>query len=150
MPVKQTLIFLIILFISIIPPRQAIAQAADQIEHIWYNERQTAKIQVYKGADGKFYGKVIWLKYPLLPDGKPKYNGYCPKPELRCEPIIGLVILKNFKKDGKNTYDGGTVYDPENGKTYDCKLTYKGDHLDVRGYVGFSMFGKTTTWKLAE
>lgn len=150
MPLRIALIFLS--FFAISPGLQplAYAQTTDQIEHIWYNEKQTAKIQVYKGTDDKFYGKVIWLKYPLMADGRPKINGYSPKPENRNEPIIGLLILKNFKKAGKTTYEGGTVYDPETGKTYDCNLTFKGTKLSVRGYVGFSMFGKTTVWTLAE
>lgn len=150
MPVKQTLIFLSFFLLSLVAKITATAQAADQIERTWYNERLTAKIQVYKGQDGKFFGKVVWLKYPLMADGRPKINGYSPHPEQRNDPIIGLLILRNFKKVGKVTYEGGTVYDPENGKTYDCNLTYKGNKLLVRGYVGFSMFGKTTTWTLAE
>lgn len=150
MPFKQTLIFLSFLLISLAGKKQVFAQGTDQIERVWYNERLTAKIQVYKGTDGKFYGKVTWLKYPLMANGQPKINGYSPHPERRNDPIIGLQILSGFKKAGKVTYEGGTVYDPENGKTYDCNLTYKGTKLLVRGYVGFSMFGKTTTWTLAE
>ena len=45
---------------------------------------------------------------------------------------------------------GGTVYDPKNGKTYKCKITYQGDKLDVRGFVGFSLLGRTAVWTKAD
>ena len=121
----------------------------DPIERNWFNEKQTAKIQVYKSTDGKYYGKIIWLKVPLR-DGKPKVDRYNPEESHTNDPILGLLILKGFKKKGDHAYDGGTVYDPENGKTYSCEITYKGNELDVRGYIGFAIFGRTTKWTLAE
>ena len=129
---------------------KTIAQAqTDPIEHTWYNEKQTAKIQVYRATDGKYYGKITWLKEPLR-DGKVKVDRNNPVEARKNDPIMGLLILKAFKKDGENGYDDGTIYDPENGKTYSCKITHKGNKLDVRGYVGFSLFGRTTVWTLAE
>lgn len=112
---------------------------ADQIEGLWFNDKKDAKIRVYKDTDGKFYGKIVWLKEPKLDEKNPKSN-------LRNQPIIGLVILRGCEKDGK-TYDDGTIYDPENGKTYDCKITDKGSILALRGYIGISLFGRTTEWE---
>lgn len=112
---------------------------ADQIEGLWFNDKKDAKIRVYKDTDGKFYGKIVWLKEPKLDEKNPKSN-------LRKQPIIGLVILRGCEKDGK-TYDDGTIYDPENGKTYDCKITNKGSILALRGYIGISLFGRTTEWE---
>ncbi len=63
---------------------------------------------------------------------------------------MGLLLLKSFNKDGATVYEDGTIYDPKNGKTYSCKITHKGDQLDVRGYVGISMIGRTTTWTKAD
>ena len=60
--------------------------------------------------------------------------------------VQGLEILTNFDKDG-NTYVDGKIYDPKSGKTYSCKMTLKGDKLDIRGYVGVSLLGRTETWK---
>ena len=48
-------------------------QQADKIEGLWYNDVKSAKIQISKQADGKFYGKVVWLKEPLK-NGKPKVD----------------------------------------------------------------------------
>ncbi len=112
---------------------------ADQIEGLWFNDKKDAKIQVYKDIDGKFYGKIVWLKEPKLDEKNPKSK-------LKSQPIVGLVILKGCEKDGK-TYDDGTIYDPENGKTYDCTITNKGNILALRGYIGISLFGRTTEWE---
>lgn len=123
--------------------------AQDAIERIWYNQEKTAKIQVFKATDGKFYGKIVWLKEPDR-NGKPKMDDNNPNKALKTQPIMGLQILKGFKKEDDNLYEDGTIYDPKNGKTYSCKITHKGDKLDVRGYVGISLFGRTTVWTLAE
>jgi uncharacterized protein (DUF2147 family) len=129
---------------------RTISLAQDPIErNLWYNEEKTAKIQVYKATDGKFYGKIVWLKVPEV-NGKVKVDIHNPDKSKRNNTILGLVILKGFKKDGEKGYDDGTIYDPKNGKTYSCKITNKGDKLDVRGYMGFSFIGRTTMWTKAD
>ncbi len=63
---------------------------------------------------------------------------------------MGLLLLKNFKKDNEKEYSGGTVYDPKSGKTYDCNITVKSSkELSIRGYIGVSLFGRTTIWTKA-
>jgi len=127
----------------------AFAQADPLERNLWYNEEKTAKIQIYKATDGRFYGKVVWLKVPDA-DGKPKVDKNNPDKSRRNDPVLGMLILKAFKKDGEKGYDDGTIYDPKNGKTYSCKITNKGDKLEVRGYVGFSFIGRTTVWTKAD
>ncbi|ASU36739.1 DUF2147 domain-containing protein [Mucilaginibacter xinganensis] len=121
----------------------------DQVEGFWYNDVKSGKIHITKGADGKFYGKVVWLKEPLK-NGKPKVDEMNTDPRLRSRPRLGLEVLNGFEKDGDNKYTNGTIYDPLNGKTYSCKITYKGKTLDIRGYIGISLFGRTTVWSRAE
>jgi uncharacterized protein (DUF2147 family) len=125
------------------------SNAQDAIERLWYNQEKTAKIQVYKATDGKFYGKIVWLKEPLR-DGKPKVDRNNPDKAKQNDPIMGIQLLKGFKKNGDHGYEDGTIYDPKNGKTYSCKITHNGESLDVRGYVGISLFGRTTVWTKAE
>ncbi|RYZ54046.1 MAG: DUF2147 domain-containing protein [Sphingobacteriales bacterium] len=120
----------------------------DPIEGHWFNEEKSAKIQIYKGSNNKFYGKIVWLKEPAK-NGKPKTDDLNPDSRLRTRPIVGLVILNGFEKDG-NEYEDGTIYDPKNGKTYSCKIKMKGKTLDVRGYVGVSLLGRTTVWTAAD
>ena len=63
------------------------------------------------------------------------------------QPIIGMTILSGLKKDG-NEYTGGEILDPSKGKTYKSKATLKdnGSKLEVRGYIGAPMFGRSQTW----
>jgi uncharacterized protein (DUF2147 family) len=121
----------------------------DAIERIWYNQEKTAKIQIYKAKDNKFYGKIVWLKEPNE-NGKPKVDDDNPDPKKRNQPLMGLMVLKGFIKDGSKTYEDGSIYDPKNGKTYSCKITHNGNSLDVRGYMGISLIGRTAKWTLAE
>ncbi len=149
MPGKYSL-QLVLLCIIIFGMRISAFAQADALErNLWYNEEKTAKIQIYKAVDGKFYGKIVWLKVPEA-DGKPKVDKHNPDKTRKNDPLLGLLILKGFKKDGEKGYDAGTIYDPKNGKNYSCKITNKGDILDVRGYVGFSFIGRTTVWTKAD
>lgn len=149
MPVKNivrlSLLFAIIL-LSKIP---SFAQSGDPLVRLWYNEEKNAKIEIYKAKDDRYYGKVVWLKVPTV-DGKPKTDIHNADEKKRGQPIIGLVILKGIKKVGDNDYEDGTVYDPKNGSTYKCKMYFDGDKLNLRGYIGFSWIGRTTTWTKAE
>jgi len=62
------------------------------------------------------------------------------------QPIIGLVIIEDIKKEG-DEFSGGTILDPESGKIYKCYLELVEDNkLKVRGYLGFSVFGRTQYW----
>lgn len=123
--------------------------AQEPIVGTWYNEEGTAKVRIYQAKNDKYYGKIVWLKEPVR-NGKPRVDENNPDRSKRDEPLIDLLILKGFEKDGTHEYDEGTIYDPKNGKTYSCIITEKGDKLDVRGYVGISLIGRTTTWTRAE
>jgi uncharacterized protein (DUF2147 family) len=128
---------------------QAFAQK-DKIEGLWFNAEQSAKVQIYKAVDGKFWGKIVWLKEPVR-NGKPRTDEKNPKERLRNTPLMNLPILRGFTKEDDNTYSNGQIYDPKNGKTYSCTITYRNDkELGIRGYIGISMIGRTTTWRRAE
>jgi uncharacterized protein (DUF2147 family) len=127
-----------------------VAIAQDAIERIWYNQEKTAKVQIFKATDGKFYGKIVWLKEPNNEEGKPKVDKNNPDKAKKSTPLMGLQLLKGFKKDGDTEYEDGNIYDPKNGKTYSCKINRKGETLEVRGYVGISLIGRTTIWTKAD
>jgi uncharacterized protein (DUF2147 family) len=146
--IKQSTRFVLMLLTAVSISICAKAQA-DKIEGLWYNDVKSAKILITKDADNKFSGKVVWLKEPLK-NGKPKVDELNVDEKLRSRPRLGLPVLAGFVKDGDDKYTGGTIYDPNNGKTYSCKITYKGKTLDIRGYIGISLFGRTTTWSRAE
>ena len=144
---KKHLLRVGLLLLTVFSASLAKAQT-DRIEGLWYNDIKSAKILITK-SNGKFNGKVVWLKEPLK-NGKPKVDELNADEKLRTRPRLGLMVLEGFVKDGDNKYTEGKIYDPNNGKTYSCNITYKGKELAIRGYIGISLFGRTTTWTRAE
>ena len=124
----------------------------ESVEKVWFNAEKTSKIQIFKATDGNFYGKVIWIKEPNDKTGKPKLDFNNKEEKLRTQPIMGLTIIKKFKKGSSaNEFEDGTVYDPISGKTYCGTLSVNDKELKLRGFVcGFSFIGRTSVWTLAE
>lgn len=124
----------------------------DRILGRWATERNEAHVEIVREG-GRYHGTIVWLKEPVYPTGDPggmaglpKVDRENPDPEQRMRPIIGLRLMQGFRYEGGEWVDG-TIYDPENGKTYRCYLRLaEGDRLKVRGYVGFSLLGRTTVW----
>ena len=138
---------LILLAIASFHPFNMSAQTkADDIVGVWLTGgKEPAKIQIYRSGD-KFYGKIIWLQNPTK-DNKPRVDVNNPNKSKQSQPIVGLVILKAFIFDGYDKWEDGTVYDPENGKTYSCNISLKDKNtLKVRGFIGISLLGRTEVW----
>jgi uncharacterized protein (DUF2147 family) len=98
-------------------------------------------IEIYEQG-GKIYGKVIDILNPA------RKKGLCQNcsGEDKNKPILGLVVLKGLSKDG-DEYEGGKILDPQTGKVYKCLVALEGkDKLKVRGYIGFSLIGRTQYW----
>ncbi len=75
------------------------------------------------------------------------------KDDRKDQPIIGLEIIRGLGKNPtSDVWEGGTVVDPDNGTVYKLKMTPidGGKKLEVRGFVGFSLFGRTQTWIRAQ
>ena len=96
-------------------------------------------------SNGTLQGKIG----KVFPGPSEDRNPKCEKCEgaLKNVPVIGLVILSGLKKDGAE-YTGGKILDPDNGKVYSAKIqmTDAGKKLNVRGYVGVSMLGRSQIW----
>ncbi len=124
---------------------------ADRIAGTWYTEEGTSTVDIYKGSDGKYHGKISWLDEPDE-DGKPKMDKENPDPKLKKRKIMGLPLLKGFKYDSKEKqWVNGSIYDPDNGKTYDCFAWFENGNynkLYLKGYVaGIRALGRKTEWK---
>ena len=94
---------------------------------------------------GVLTGKIEKLFRPADQDQNPKCTA-C-EGARKDQPLIGMTILWGLKKDG-NEYTGGEILDPAKGKTYKSKAALKdnGSKLEVRGYIGAPMFGRSQTW----
>jgi uncharacterized protein (DUF2147 family) len=139
--------------LSLVTAVSAMASDKDAILGVWNNEEKDGKIEIYQCGD-RYCGKVVWAKEPNYPEGSkegtpgtPRLDHNNPDPALRKTPIIGLVIMRDFTFAGDETWSGGMVYDPKNGKTYRGKVTLASPReLKLRGFVGIPLFGRTTTW----
>lgn len=134
---------LMLLFVAV--SFNAFAQSKDAIVGKWLNPSGEGQIEIYKKGD-KYFGKLAWLKEPNL-NGKPKVDVNNPSANLKARPLLNLEILKDFNyEDGKWT--NGTIYDPKSGKTYSCNISLKSaDVMNVRGYIGISLLGRSETFK---
>lgn len=142
---NQRLTIIFLLFFS----TNAFSQNRDQIIGKWVNATGEAHIQIYPNS-GKYFGKIAWMKVPNNPDGKPRLDKNNPNTSLSQNPILGLLILKDFVFSD-DIWEGGSIYDPKTGKTYSCKISPQGpDKINVRGFVGFSMLGRTESWTRAK
>jgi uncharacterized protein (DUF2147 family) len=122
------------------------AKNPDELLGTWLVGTKKAKVLIEKKED-KYYGKIIWLQEPNKPDGTPKKDQNNPDKSKRNNPIIGLKLIKGFEYKGNNVWENGKIYDPENGKEYSCIITLKDKNtIDVRGYIGISLIGRTDTW----
>jgi uncharacterized protein (DUF2147 family) len=124
------------------------AQKATAILGTWYTEENKSLVEIYQ-ENGKFYAKMISLKNPIDPlTGKAKLDKENPDPKLKSRPLIGIILLKDLRYESENYWGGGEIYDPESGNTYSCRLKMNGNNeLDMRGYMGISLIGRSTTWK---
>lgn len=117
-----------------------------QIEGKWKTiDDETGKaksiVEIYKKSDGKYYGKIDQL---LI---KPEHaNCVECKDDRKGKPLLGLEIIRGLAKDS-DEFSGGTITDPKNGKTYKCIIKREGNKLNVRGYIGISLIGRSQTWE---
>lgn len=113
----------------------------------WTNSEKKATFEIYKCGD-KLCGKIVSLTVPNDPaTGKPKTDTQNPNVKLRTRPRLGMVFMQGFEYDDENKWDDGKIYDPESGKTYSCYMKMLGaNSMEVKGYIGFSMIGKSQSW----
>jgi len=107
-------------------------------------DKPKSVVEIYEAKDGSLAGRVTEI---LQSDRGP--NPVCDKcsGERKNKPVKGMVILWGIKQKG-GTWEGGQILDPASGKVYSVKVTpvENGRKLEVRGFMGFSLLGRTQTW----
>ena len=117
----------------------------DDIVGIWKNSTSRVHIQIYR-QNGKYFGRILWLKNLVDERGNPKLDRKNPSPQLRNRALIGLVTLRDLTFDD-GEWSGGYIYNPGDGREYSAFISLVDNNtMAVRGYVGFSLFGKTDVW----
>ena len=124
----------------------AFAQTNADVVGEWYNAEKDAVITLYE--DGStISGKITWMKFPNDENGNPKTDPLNPDEKLRSRARLGMVMMNNFTHIEGNVWDDGNLYDPKKGKDYSGMITLADENtLDLRGYIGFSFIGRSSTW----
>ena len=112
----------------------------------WVTEGGLSRIEVFD-CGGKICGRIVLLEEPLEDDGRPKVDDENQDEALRGRPLMGLQLIAGFAAARHNIWTGGTIYNPQDGKTYASTMELVDENtLRVRGYVLLPLFGKTQTW----
>jgi uncharacterized protein (DUF2147 family) len=123
------------------PARPAADAQATQILGNWLTQKHDGIIQISRTSEGLYQGKIIGGDDPQRTDA------HNPDPALRQRGLLGQVILQDMQYDGAGHWSAGTIYDPDSGHTYRCRLELRGaDQLHVRGFLGVSLLGRSQTW----
>ena len=110
------------------------------IQGNWLTEPKDGIIQITRNGD-VYEGRIVGG------NDRGKLDANNPDTAKRGLVLRGQLIIHDMKYDGDGEWSGGTIYDPKGGSTYKCKLQLRSDGtLKVRGYIGFSLIGKTQIW----
>lgn len=155
---KPTVLSILCIFFTCFAAAAPAQGPADELLGQWYTEDDASQVLVEK-VNGKYLGHIVWLEEPRYEKGDPeagkkKHDRKNREKKLQKRPILGLLVLQDFSYDRDDKeWNSGTIYDPEVGKTYKCVIKFQADpqaeggkSLDVRGYIGFPVLGRTTLW----
>jgi uncharacterized protein (DUF2147 family) len=121
------------------------SDASLDVTGLWLSADKRGIIRIYE-QDGKFYGRLVWLKEPEDDQGNTILDSKNPDPEKRDRSILGLQMVFGLEYSG-GEWRNGEIYDPESGSTYSARLRLNGsDRMDLRGYIRLPMFGRTESW----
>jgi uncharacterized protein (DUF2147 family) len=125
------------------------ADDANALLGTWLNGEKDAKIEIYH-CGNLFCGRIVWLENPIE-NGATKKDKHNPDETLKKRELMGLHILTDFVYTGDKTWEEGKIYNPKDGKTYSCYMSLLDNgQLKVRGFIGFSLIGKTQFWTRTE
>jgi uncharacterized protein (DUF2147 family) len=133
------------------------AAGADEIVGTWDTGAGTSFVRIVRCGDA-YCGDIAWIQPPACPPEaergaavEPQRDTRNPDPALRGRPLLGLRILKRFSYRSEDAaWTGGDIYDPEQGKTYSARMRLLDrDRLELRGYIGIPLFGRTVIWTRA-
>lgn len=134
-------IAIVFLVIALVAPASLTAQ--ETVEGLWAGP--SALVDVRADASNRLSMVIVSLLDPLDDNGNPVRDMENPDDTLRGRPILGLNLLQNVTKDGDRWE--GKIYDPESGNTYSARIRVKDGMLEMRGYIGSPIFGRTEKYR---
>lgn len=115
------------------------------------NGKVRSVVEIYE-QDGKLFGKILELRNRAADEDPDPICDDCDKDDPRYnQRVIGMVFLTDLKKTNDKLWENGKILDPKNGSVYSCYIKLVEDNkLRVRGYLGFSLLGRTQFWYRVE
>jgi uncharacterized protein (DUF2147 family) len=137
--------FLCFLFATMLAATPVFAQNPTPVG-VWLHDNKRIEIQIEPCGE-TLCGKLVWFKWPNDAQGLPLVDLKNPDAALRTRPLLGLTVLDGLHRTGENTWEGGNIYDPDDGESYAASMSIGADgSLQVRAYVLLPMLGKTLVW----
>jgi uncharacterized protein (DUF2147 family) len=135
----------LLLLAALLLPLADAAGGADgqptQVVGNWLTEHHDGIIQISLADDGTYQGKIVGGNDPQRID---QHN---PDQSRRSHSLFGQTIIEGLKYEGDGKWSGGTIYDPDSGRSYKCKLELLDhDRLEVHGFIGFALLGRSQVW----
>jgi uncharacterized protein (DUF2147 family) len=111
----------------------------------WLTEKHDAIVQIFRCGGDALCGKLAWFQVDADdPDPRDRNN---PDPALRGRSLCGLMLISGFTAAGPDDWQGGAIYDPDNGNTYHATIKVRiNGALDLHGYIGVPLLGRSETW----
>lgn len=129
--------------------RPPAAPAPSGPEGIWIDHTGRGAVEILPCAEA-LCGRIVWLKEPNDKSGQPLRDARNEDRTKRSQPICGLQILGNLKRQRDGSWDNGWIYDPDQGERFDVELRLRGpDVLQVKGYKGLKFLSETYQWRRA-
>lgn len=113
---------------------------------VWLHANERIKIEIAPCGD-LLCGKLVWFKWPNDAEGLPLVDLKNPDSALRTRPLLGLEVLHGLRRSGDNTWEDGTIYNPDDGTEYEALMSMdENGSLRVRAYVFLPILGHTLVW----
>jgi uncharacterized protein (DUF2147 family) len=113
---------------------------------VWLHANKRIQIEIAPCGD-RLCAKIVWFKWPNDAQGLPLVDLKNTDPSLRSRPLLGLTVLRDLRRTGENTWEGGKIYNPDDGVDYQAEMSIeKNGALRVRAYLLIPLFGHTLVW----
>ena len=129
-----------------VPLSAAAERPSDAAHGYWLTENHKAIVRIAPcGTDT--CGRMVWVESPVDEAGQPKRDDNNADVAKRTRPICGLELVGGLMKTDNGAWGNGWVYNPQDGSTYSAEIrALSPSELEVRGYLGVSLLGKSQVW----
>ncbi|TGE04272.1 DUF2147 domain-containing protein [Hymenobacter fodinae] len=136
------------LTLGLLTPAAGLGQSLSPVG-VWADDSQNTHIELYSCGNKELCGKLVWLR-PTTDStaAYPQLDVHNPDPAKRQHPMHNLRILRGLRYDASDErWEDGEIYDPNNGRTYSCYVRlHSKNRLEVKGYIGFPLLGRSHYW----